>query len=367
MGLFDWLKFKKPAPPTNPWKPGDRIIAKKVDSYFYPGVVRDVTDVGCFVTFDDSEAAWVHFAHVLRNDLEIGSRVFCKHKTAPHFSPGTIHQRKGETILVTFDHGGEEWTSIAMVRVQRPIVNVPPDALAAMGLPVKQSIDLGEPLKDCNWRVGDRVLGRWLDFFWYPGTILNMGSKGYHVLFDTGEQLVVHDLALMPLTIEEGEHVFVRPKDEPQPMYSPAVVTRVHGEIIDVEYEDATSETNTRVTRARFWRCPVGIGAFHFEEADRVFAFDFDQCLYPADIVSIDNDHIIVQYLDGPERMVTPELIKRFEMKPGMKVESRWAAGPHFFPGAVAKIEGERALIKYDDGDEEWTSIRLLRLPAKKS
>ncbi|MBV8909539.1 MAG: hypothetical protein JOZ89_02145 [Gammaproteobacteria bacterium] len=365
MGLFDWLKFKK-ASAANPWKPGDRVIAKKMDSYFYPSVVRETNDVGCMVVFDDGEATWVHHAHVLQQDINIGSRVFCKGKNAPYFAPGTVHQRKGETILVTYDHGEEEWTSISMVRVQRPIAYVSPDALAAMGAPVKQSLDLGDALKDTNWRIGDRVLARWLDFFWYPGTILNMGTRGIHVFFDNGEQLVVQEIALMTLIVEDNEQIFIRPKDEPQRMYSPATVIRTHGELIDVEYEDGTHETNTRVSRGRFWRCPVGISGFVFEEGDRVLCFDCDQCIYPADIVSIDDDKVVVQFLDGLERMVTPELVKRFDLKPGMKIESRWSGGPHYFPGTVSKVEGERLFVKYEDGDEEWTSIRLFRVPPKK-
>jgi len=30
--------------------------------------------------------------------------------------------------------------------------------------------------------------------------------------------------------------------------------------------------------------------------------------------------------------MLTPELIRRFDVKPGMKVECRWSGAPHYFP-----------------------------------
>src|SRR5258705_202065 len=123
MGLFDWLKSKKTTslPAGNPWKVGERVLAKKQDSYFYPGVVR-------------------------------------------------------------------------------------------------------EPVKDSNWRIGDRVLARWLDFFWYPGTILNQGERGIHILFDDNDQRVVQDIMVMPLAIEEGEQLYIRPKSEPQRIYSQATV-----------------------------------------------------------------------------------------------------------------------------------------------
>jgi hypothetical protein len=81
--------------------------------------------------------------------------------------------------------------------------------------------------------------------------------------------------------------------------------------------------------------------------------------------VSVDGDKVIVQFLDGPERMLTPELIRRFDLGVGMAVEGRWKGGQQYFPGKIAKLEGERVLVKYDDGDEEWSSIRLLRLPPR--
>jgi hypothetical protein len=367
MGLFDWLKRKsQPTTPTvNTWKIGDRVLAKWNDSYFYPGVVRNVSGNACLVVFDDGDNSWIHFAHIVYPDIQVGSRVFCRARGGPAYYPGTVNQQKGETILVHYDHGEEEWTSISLVRVQRPIANISPDSMVSPTAPVKQTLDLGDPLKDTNWRIGDRVLARGLDFYWYPGTILKMGERGIFILFDGGELHVVQENGLMPLTVEEGEHLFIRPKNEPQRLYTPAQVTRVDGEVLDVELEDGTQEHNTRVTRARFWRCPVGISSFHFEEGDRVLAYDADNCLYPAEIVSIQEDRIAVQYLDGPERVLTPELIKRYDLRPGMAIECRWSGGPHHFPGKIDKIEGERVRIEYDDGEDEWTTIRLVRIPAK--
>lgn len=368
MGLFDWLKSKKTAQAANPWRPGDRVLAKWSDSYFYPGQVRDIQGDGCMVVFDNGEALWVHYAHVLAADITVGSRVFCRPRGGPNFSPGTVNQQKGETLLVRYDHGEEEWTSVSNVRVQRPIAPInPATATGPINTPAKQTVDLGEPVKDSNWKVGDRVLARWLDFYWYPGTILNMGERGVHIFYDDGDQHVVPEIAIMPLSVDEGEQIFIRAKSEPQKIYTPATVTRVHGEILDVDLEEGGQETNTRISRGRLWRCPVGVPVFPFEEGERVMAYDCDQCVYPAEIVTIEDDiRVIVQYLDGPERMVTPELVKKWELRTGMKIECRWSGGPNFFPGTLAKIDGERIFVKYDDGDEEWTSIRLFRVPPKK-
>jgi hypothetical protein len=235
-----------------------------------------------------------------------------------------------------------------------------------MGPPTGPFIpDVGDPVSDSNWRNGDRVLGRWFDFFWYPATILAIGTKGYHLLFDDGDQRVVQDLGLMPIDIEEGEELFIRPKNQPQRIYTSARVTRVKGEIIDVELEDGTQETNQKISRARLWRCPVGTGSVEYDEGDRVWATDIDAFIYPAEVLSVENDKIVVQFLDGPERMLTPELLKSFDLRIGTPVQCRWKGGQAYFPGKITQMEGDRVHLAYDDGDKEWTTLRLVRLMPK--
>ena len=46
----------------------------------------------------------------------------------------------------------------------------------------------------------------------------------------------------------------------------------------------------------------------------------------------------------------------------GEEVLCRWKGGPDFYPGKITSLEGEKIHIHYDDGDEETTTVRLLRL-----
>jgi hypothetical protein len=363
MGLLDWLFKKKDV--VAAWKVGARVLAQWRDSYYYPGRVRTVAHDACEIQFDDGDVDWVACANIRLPDIRVGSRVFARVHGGPYFAPATVNQQRGEKLQVRYDHGEEEWTSLSLVRMQpessaqtAPADN--PRAAAAAAAP-----DLGEAVNEGAWRVGDRVLARWLDFFWYPGTILGMGTKGFHILYDDGDQRVAPEQALMPLALEEGEQIQIRPKQQPQRIYSPAVVTRVDGEGLDVEYQDGERETNTSVSRARLWRCPVRIREFPFGEGERVLALDVDGFVYPAEILSVEEDRVLVQFLDGPERQLTPELIRSFELHVGSRVECRWKGGPAYFPGVLGKVEGERVFLRYDDGDEEWTSIRLVRLKAQ--
>ena len=369
MGLFSWLSKRASqaaTQPTQTWKVGDRVFARWHDSFLYPGLIRGSSGSEYQIHFDDGDTASVDADNLFAPDVRVGSRVFGRVGGGSAYLPGIVRQQKGETILIEYEHGGEEWTSVSMLRLQRS-GGVAIAAESATGADSnalnKSAVDLGESVELGDWRAGDRVLARWLDFYWYPGTIFATGSKGIQILYDDGDQQVVQEAYLMPLLVEEGEQVFVRPKDEPQLIYSPAMVSRVDGEIFDVAFDDGHMETNLRVSRARFWRCPAGIRPLSFDEGDRVLAFDRDGFIYPAEIVSAQDDKVVVQYLDGPQRMLTPELVRRFELSAGTKVECRWKAAPNYFPGKINSIDGERVHIRYDDGDEEWTSIRLIRIP----
>jgi hypothetical protein len=405
MRLFDWLKGKS-SPQARPerddvprqvWNVGARVLAAWLDGFFYPGHVRQIEGSSCAIAFDDGVIAWVNAANVRQPDVETGSKVFCRFHAGPAYLPGTVRRHNGEKLQVEYENGAKEWTTLSMVRVKHPLANVPeptPAAHFGPAMPAEPDLpgamfgggpltgtqtavgpmmgpapafipDIGEPVADSNWRNGDRVLGRWFDFYWYPATVLAIGTKGYQLLFDDGDQRVVSDRGLMPLDVEEGEELFIRPKDQSLRVYTPARVLRVRGETIDVELDDGTHEANQKLSRARLWRCPVGTRGAAFDEGDRVWAQDMDGFVYPADVLSMDHDKIVVSFLDGPERMLTPELLRAFELRTGTAVQCRWKAGPAYFPGKITQTEGDRVHLAYDDGDQEWTTIRLVRLLPK--
>src|SRR5207244_1810388 len=71
--------------------------------------------------FDDGDVAWVHEANVRRPDIQPGSQVFCRFHAGPLYLSGTVKQQNGEKIYVQYANGDNEWTTISMVRVQRPL------------------------------------------------------------------------------------------------------------------------------------------------------------------------------------------------------------------------------------------------------
>jgi hypothetical protein len=221
-----------------------------------------------------------------------------------------------------------------------------------------------------NWCTGDRVLARWLDLCWYPATILDilhvneeLEQYAYHVLYDDGDQLFIPEVAVLPLSSFIGERIVISPKTAPPGVYFPASIIGINGELLDVEYDEGGMERNLRISRARFWRCPVPVPEFSFQEGDRVFARTGDGFKYPGDIVEIIDDRVVVQTLLGHEMIVTAELVGEFSLNIGDAVDCRWKGGETFYPGRIAELVGQRVFIHYDDGEKEWTNIRLLRLP----
>lgn len=83
---------------------------------------------------------------------------------------------------------------------------------------------------------------------------------------------------------------------------------------------------------------------------------------YPGVIKSIKGSKYQVEFDDGDQAAVTAEQIASLDIKVGSRVFGRWKGGPAYFPGKVDQMNGEEIHIRYDDGDEEWTTISLVRV-----
>lgn len=271
----------------------------------------------------------------------VGEEISARREGEPSWLAGVVRLVKGENVYVEFKDGVFE-----LATEVRP-------AKAASGATASP-----EP----TYITGDRVLGRWLDLWWYPGTVLSQDKSRYLVQFDDGDRSALTELELAPLRVEVGDSVQCRPKTEVRLAYQVGTIARVAGEVIDVEYDDGDTETNTSISRIRLWRCPVPVENFAFSEGDRVLVRLPDGFLYPADILTIEDEAIAVQLMLGGQLNVTPELVRELELAPAARIEGRWRGGDVFFPGRVTEQRNERVFLKYDDGDEEWTTIRLIRV-----
>ena len=77
-----------------------------------------------------------------------------------------------------------------------------------------------------------------------------------------------------------------------------------------------------------------------------------------------DGGRVDVVYADGDsETLATTELYPEAIVQ-GTRVEARIRQWTRFFPGTVQRRVAHAVFVRFDDGDEQWTSIGLVRLPA---
>lgn len=100
---------------------GTRVLAKwpAEESWWYPGTVVSPDGNPLEVLYDDGARSELAVAEVEPFSLPVGSRVYCRWKSGDLFYPGIVTQTVGNAIHIDYDDGDKEWTTAAMVRIQR--------------------------------------------------------------------------------------------------------------------------------------------------------------------------------------------------------------------------------------------------------
>lgn len=92
---------------------------------------------------------------------------------------------------------------------------------------------------------------------------------------------------------------------------------------------------------------------------------------YTGKIRDAKNGQYFIKYDDGDEEWTTAEFIELIKagvakentsgsFKVGDRVQARWQGGNAWFDGTIEEIDGDKIFIKYDDGDEEWTTADFI-------
>ncbi len=325
------------------WKIGDRVFGQRQEeAAWYPGTVRHVDGERFYVIFDDGEDALIVRDRLRPLSLDVGDRILARAGDAGDYAPGTIVGKKGNQVRVRFESGTQEWTDLDLTRWQAQ---------------PRRS----EPAPARPWEIGAHVLVCWHDLYWYPGAVLRVKGDQYHVFFDDGNQVVTTADRLRPLEVGEGDRVWCRWKAGPS--YHAGEIAEKRGEVIRVRYDDGDEET-TLLRLVRLDRddwLPDGPAA-RLQEGDRVLAVWYDLNWYPGVVVSVAGKRVHVLFDDGDQAMVTPERAKPLAFRVGDRVCCRRKGGPIYYPGEIARIKGEVIHVNYDDGEEETTSVRLVRI-----
>jgi hypothetical protein len=322
---------------------GTRVLGRRgQEDHWYTGTIRHVDGERFYVIFDDGDDALLESKRLKSLDLTVGDRVFARLPTEREFKPAQLVEWDDDKVRVHWSEGGEDWTSFGMIRWQ-PQAELPPTPL------------------DRDWKEGDRVFACWHDLYWYPGVVLTRNGGQLHIVLDNGNQALLGGDRVRPMELNIGDKVLARWKGGPE--YYPGEITDRDGDVLHIRYEDDDEETTSvRLVRLQRddWFAPADPG--EVQEGDRVLACWFDGHWYPGVVLTVEGVRVHVLYDDGDQGTVTPDKVRPLEIKVGDRIFCRFKGGPAYYPGEVTRKKGEVIHIRYDDGDEETTSIRLVRI-----
>ncbi len=324
------------------WRTGDRVLASRPpDSFLYPGTVQDVDGGAVLVAFDDGQDARVPAGQVRAIEIGAGDRVQVRLPATRTYSPADVLRRDGDRLHLQLEDGESELTSLGMVRI---------DPGQRKGQAPRR--------QGHSWIVGDRVLAKWSqDPFWYPGTVQALEGERLHVYYDDGESEWLPPDRVAPLDLKPGDRVFGRWQQGP--VFYPGQITARDGEKIHIRYDDGGQETTT-LSLVRVRR---GGAVNPWRVGQRVLAqWAHEPFYYPGVVAAVNGDAVAIRYDDGDRSEVLPEQVLPLRLDVGDRVYARWQRGPYYYPGRVAQKNGDNILVQYDDGQQEWTVIAVVRV-----
>lgn len=199
---------------------------------------------------------------------------------------------------------------------------------------------------------GSRVLALTpSEIYWYPTTVLAQLGPLYEVLMDRGGKRAKLGLSsLREIHLKIGTKVYVRWQGRSD--YYPGTITKRENENIRVQYEDGDQEMTT-LGRIRVARDDL---ENYCVRGERVYALIPSTSLWiPAQISNKDKEKLQLNAL-GIKMDTTVDRVRALQLEIGDRVLCYWQQGPLPFGGRVSKVNGDKVFVKYDDGDEEWTT-----------
>lgn len=293
--------------------------------------------------------------------LGIGDQVYVRLPIEIDYQKARILDLQGDNLQVKVADGQTMWVPMSQVRLapsrrsprETPEVAPPSsssDITARPGLPINPGHE-----------IGDRVWACGLDLFWYPGIVLGESEDNWKVLFDFGGHALIPFGQTIPLTYEVGDRIWCRWQAGNE--FFPGTITSKNGEIVGIHYDDDDEETTSiRLVRLERDEWLPAAQIYELGPGDRILGCWFDRFWYPGVILSMEGKRIHVLFDDNDQAYLTWDRVRPLEIEVGDRILCRLKGGAFYLPGEVVRKKDERIFVKYDDGQEEWTSVRLLRL-----
>src|SRR5215510_2991919 len=97
-----------------------------------------------------------------------------------------------------------------------------------------------------------------------------------------------------------------------------------------------------------------------WKPGDRVLAKCPDEPFcYPATVQRTEGDRAVVKFDEGSEYLLEADAVRPMQVNVGMRAEARFEGGPTYYGGTITLRDGDKVHIQYDDGDQEWANIGL--------
>jgi hypothetical protein len=98
-----------------------------------------------------------------------------------------------------------------------------------------------------------------------------------------------------------------------------------------------------------------------WQQGDRVLAPWEPDFLYVGKIAQINGNQALIAFDDGDAGWVLLDQIRPLVVKEGQKVLSRRKLGPQFFPAEILEVRGEAVHVMFQDNQrDEWTRVAAL-------
>lgn len=83
---------------------------------------------------------------------------------------------------------------------------------------------------------------------------------------------------------------------------------------------------------------------------------------YPGVVCVAEGWTLEIQFDDGDRASVSAQDVLPLVITERSRVFGRWQGGGYYYPGVVTARLGDAIFIQYEDGDQEWTSISMVRI-----
>jgi ribosome maturation factor RimP len=219
--------------------------------------------------------------------------------------------------------------------------------------------------------VGDVVWAEFKPNFWFHGKIAKVDGKDFRIAFDDGDEAVVDgskialDRAPKKDMVKVETRVLAKFK---QGRFYPGKIAKIDGEHYDIKFDDSDADTvaldDLRLIGVT---APEKVTVEKVTVGDVVWAEFKPNFWFHGKIAKVDGKDLHIAFDDGDKAVVDGSKIAldRAPKKDMVKVDTRVLAKfkqGRFYPGKIAKIDGERYEIKFDDSDVDTVALDDLRL-----